>query len=1124
MHGHPQPSQPVGPVTSQWITANAGSGKTYQLTRQVVKLLLLGVPPERICCITFTKAAAGEMRSRVIAALRGLLLASDSKCREKVEELLEGPADATIMQRARLLFGQVLDSHSGGVQLTTIHGFCQQLLRAFPVEAGVQPHFTVADDAQSASVRQQVKQRLLRNPASMGPWLAESIALLAERGHSEQRFEALLKTVMERRSRWEAAFAGMDMPTYRTRLYKAIGAQEGVTEQDLLHAAMHGFTAGQLAALRAALPELQSDKSQYLKDFAAGVEAWLATPTEQWENLQAPWMAIWKNRNTHHLRKRAQKHDTAGNQAILHGIALAERYLLQCADLALAEESFAMAVFASAALDAATQIKAERGWLDYEDLIVATRKLLTQSGMVGWVMSKLDHRIDHLLIDEAQDTSSEQWRIAHALVEELVASTQGVGAGGVPRSLFVVGDEKQSIYSFQGAAPELYGQKQQELASMLAPTPSPLHPRALLHSYRSARMILRVVDQVAQLPYVAAALSSEGMPQPHLVKQDDLIGSVTLHPLVRAEEKAEQPAFQIPVAYQITRSAAQILAETVTAQVQRMLGSGHWQAGDILILTRNRHPIVLPLLRCLQRAGVPVAGMDRLVLSEHLAVRDLLALMRVCAHRGDDLALAQVLRSPLCGWSDAQLYALAAPRGSQRLWEALVASEPALASMLEGWANAAQGTAYAFLTQVLEVDGRRARFAERFGEEIHEILDELKEQAAAIPSSLAPTVANFCAWIGGSDRQIKRELEAGAHDHVRVMTVHGSKGLEARAVLLVDNVSVPHLKKELFSTLEPQPGMRLPLLALSDLAKQADGWTHTRAGLLESQMHEYQRLLYVALTRAAEDLHVFGIEPSRTPLSPQCWYETVRTALLSLPEHRVMEDGTITVTDAGTRPMPKKHSKPAVPSLPTWARTPVAAPARAAVLSPSNLAAAPAALAPFSIARGEAARERGVRLHRVLQFLQPSMTQEDIAGLVTYLTPDWDDAQRHRATEEIEALYRTHHWIWSDPGEAEASIAGSITIAGQSYAVVGQIDRLVDRGDQLVVLDYKTGRDVPATADAVSEAYLLQLKLYVALLETLYPEKQVRPAIVWTANAQFMWLDEAVASMDWGRAQLPIKP
>lgn len=1085
------------PIASQWISANAGSGKTTVLTRQVVKLLLLGVPPERICCITYTKAAAGEMRARILKSLRELMLVDDEKALSLITGTYELVAAPELLKRARLLFGTVLDSSAGGIQLTTIHGFCQQILRAFPLEAGVAPHFVVADDMQTAQLQQQVKLRLLGNDR-FEPELADAISLLAERS-GEHRFDTLVKALLE-----------LDLPAgdLPAQLYSKLGIAPGTTEEELIQSVLDCLNTAQKDCMRAELPRLAADKTAYKRDLAAGLEPWLRgeTTIEAWLNT----FLTQKMTPRYHLQKGEFAPGSPLGDCVAHCITTAERFVERRAALALAEETGAALTLARRLQQLYAEVKAERGILDYNDLIAKTRELLTLRDMVGWVMSKLDHRIDHLLIDEAQDTSSEQWRIAHALVDELKDTE--LHSANVPRTTFVVGDEKQSIFSFQGAAPKLYATMQDRFTELLAHSATPLATRALIPSYRSAPAILKAVDAVARIDAVARALSSSGAPQAHSAKREQAVGQVVLHPPIPAPEKTERESFTMPAEYVITRSAAQLLADHVADHVAAWIAAGEWRAGDILILTRNRKPIVQPLLRALQRRNVPVAGIDRLVLSAHLAVKDLLALARWAASTHDDLALAQVLRSPLLGWSDEQLREAASDRGALSLWSR-VEQTPA-AALLDQWRAAARRNAYDFLSTVLEVDGARTRFVGRFGEEVHEILDELKEQAMHMPAGLAPTTANFVAWMEGSDRQIKRELEAGNHNHVRVMTVHGAKGLEAPCVLMVDTVSMPTLNKEMFS--ETDDG--LPLLALSDAARLAPLWQQSRERQKQEALAEYYRLLYVAMTRASDALHVFGAEPSRGELNPECWYGMVAQAFATLPG--VTEQGGAKVfADPGTRSArPTLANTPDI-ALPDWAQTMPPAPAIRPMLTPSGLGRE--ALAPFKRTRGEAARERGVRLHRVLQFLDGDTTRDQLNALVAHIAPDWPLEEQQRAASEVWKLYEAERWLWQHPGQAEANISGSISIGGASYPVFGQIDRLVVTTDTVVVLDYKTGRDVPESAALVGEGYLLQLKLYQALLETLYPDKRVRPAIVWTANARFMWLDEAVSSIGWDRAQLP---
>lgn len=1106
---------PRPPVASQWIRANAGSGKTTVLTQQVVKLLLLGVPPERICCITYTKAAAGEMRARILRDLRELLLADEPTCRARIEERTGERATPEMLRRARQLFGLVLDSPSGGIELTTIHGFCQQILRAFPIEAGVAPNFTIADDMQTAQLHAQVKRRLLGSDAQ-APDVAAAIALLAERC-GEAQFDTLMRALLALKIDRTLPFG-----EWKQRLYAHLDVTDGMNEEQLATATLDCLNAQQKDTLRAALPGLMREKTAYKRAVGDGGARWLEGTISIDE-----WLLIWLTKTEQtpikNLLKGMPPVDALGD-VVAHCIATAERFVARRAALALAEESAAALALARQLQALYAQVKAERGVLDYEDLIVKTRELLTLTDMVGWVMSKLDHRIDHLLVDEAQDTSAEQWNIAHVLVDELFASNGGEGSAGVPRSVFVVGDEKQSIFSFQGAAPKLYADMQGRFDALLAPTINPLTSVERNVSFRSAQAILRAVDAVAQDPLVAPALSAIGLPQPHEVgrraKAGEVIaGEVVIHPPILPEEKTTLPAFTIPKEYAIIRSPAQLLAEHVADTVAGWIGEGAWRAGDILILTRNRRPIVLPLLRALQRKGVPVAGIDRLVLAEHLAVKDLLALMRWVLSPNDDLALAQVLRSPLMGWSDEQLRAAAVGRDRLSLW-----SRVAPEATLERWRQAAQASPYDFLTQVLEADATRRAFARRFGAEVHEILDELKEQAMALPAGMAPSLANFEAWIRGSDRQIKRELEAGEHDHVRVMTVHGSKGLEAPMVLMVDTVGVPSLSKELLSATHDAHGQTFPLLALSDTARQATVWCYARDAQQRDQLAEYQRLLYVAMTRPQDALHVFAMAPGRGEIKPDCWYETIRRGLQSLPETTEEADGMLVLRDAGQRvTRPRYGAAHSVAPMPAWMAQALPKTTRVSALSPSNLAREKA-LAPFAKARGESAKERGVRLHRVLQFLDAHTQRAQVEQLIAHLAPDWSDAQRQEAAMEIWTLYEAERWLWQNPARAEATIAGTFTRNGVAYPVLGQIDLLVETPEAIVLLDYKTGRAVPETAEGVSEGYLLQLKLYQALLETLYPGKRVRPAILWTANARLMWLDAAVSRMDWERAQWPQTP
>lgn len=493
-------------------TANAGSGKTTALTKRVVRLLLLGVPAERIVCITYTKAAASEMRARVLSQLRGLLLADEASCAATVEKILQAPPTHAQLARARTLFGEVLDSPTGGVTLTTIHGFCQNILRRFPLEAGIAPHFSVLEDAAADALLREAKHRVLRSSAR-DEALGEALALIGARG-GESRFDSLTSDIIKKRDAWARLWHLQSPESLRAHLWAVHGLEEGESQASLADGLIAALTGESEAILRAALADMHAAKASVIREFGKHLEAWLVlSPIERLEHIEGLVQAFLTQSFT--VRKGLFDASTipqgsARWRAMQHWLALVERYHTQRAALACAEETYAVAMIARALEAQYALAKEAQHALDYDDLIARTRALVTQPEMIGWVMSKLDHRIDHLLIDEAQDNSLAQWELASVLVEELMASNDGVGSAGLPRSLLVVGDEKQSIYSFQGAAPEAFNAYRQRFSEMLSGSATPLHETTLSNSYRSTSAVLKLVDAVCAAPSIQAAISTGG--------------------------------------------------------------------------------------------------------------------------------------------------------------------------------------------------------------------------------------------------------------------------------------------------------------------------------------------------------------------------------------------------------------------------------------------------------------------------------------------------------------------------------------------------------------------------------------------------------------------------------------
>ncbi len=1188
------------PVKSVWITANAGSGKTTELTARVVRLLLLGVPPERIVCITYTKAAASEMRERIMKRLRELLLMEDAACAAKVAEYVESAATPEQLTRARQLFATVLDSPEGGLQLTTIHGFCQNLLRRFPLESGIAPHITVLEDAAAEEVARRAKHAVL-DLESADPALTEALALIGTRG-GEWHFEAMCDDILSKRRHWQPVLYGETAESLRTRIFAAHGVDENASDEMLAASVAGCLSAEMLTEIRSALPMLATHKTQKYREWGRVLERWQApcvdvgrNPTSRGEyplplgerdgegltqppvpesalippfprggkehsprdiDLAPPQGGSYGVRYTHAdtsaalccvnalapLCKLFIKDDGAikanlfnktdfpeGSPfrvALMGLIESLSRYHAARVALVAAEESLAVAHVAETLLRVYEAEKLARQALDYDDLIIRTLQLLAHPSMLGWVMQKLDHRIDHLLIDEAQDNSGEQWQLAHLLVEELMASTEGVGAGGLPRSLLVVGDEKQSIYSFQGAAPEQFAAYHARFTALLAGRSSALEPRALTKSYRSAEAVLTLVDQVAALPEVAPALSATGEQAGHVLHHVDAAGLVRLYAPMPAPEGESPPPLTIPTEYKVTQGVSQQLAMQIAAQIhqwlhmeKRMLESEGrpLRAGDILILVHRRRPMVMPLLRALQAQGVAVAGIDRLTLSEHLAVRDLLALIQWCLNPADDLALAQVLRSPLVGMSDEALRKHAYGRAGS-LWHRI--DHPWLASLLMKRGQ----TPYAFLTHVLEVSDTRRALARRFGEEVHEVLDELLAQAAAMPTGMSETLPMFHDWMSKNTRQIKREQEAASADQVRIMTVHGAKGLEAPVVILADTVSVPTTQHERSYMHAGQVGKPIPVLAISSLAKSSPLLTAAKERKKQQLTHEYYRLLYVALTRAKYELHVFGSSNAKGEVKAGSWYALVDAALRQLPTREA--EGVLELRDerpvVAVRGVTEKFTE-AFRSMPAWVSQPATPEgALTASLAPSRLEGATPK--PYAMQASADTRQRGVRIHRILELLPANADEVLIARIAAHVAPEWEEGARNEAVAEVARLYSQEAWLWHHPRAAEASVAGTITHEGAKIPVSGQVDLLVHTPEAVVIVDYKTGREVPASAAEVPPNYILQLKLYAELLKQIYPQKPIRCAILWTRAPSLMWVDEAVTAMHFPALQSAVKP
>ncbi|MGE0022552.1 MAG: double-strand break repair helicase AddA, partial [Hyphomicrobium sp.] len=886
-------AEAADPTASVWVSANAGTGKTHVLTMRVLRLLLAGTPPERILCLTYTKAAAAEMSKRVFDSLsRWVMLPEPNLERTLLDFLRREPAAAEVAL-ARTLFTRATET-PGGLSVQTIHAFAERLLQRFPLEAGVTPGFAILDEETSKKLMREaiddVVGRAARDRASpLGRALEAAIRYAAD-----DRFDDILADALRQRD-WLEAASAMGLDTVESLLRRHFGVRDGITRAAIGAEAATLLSPHDLMHVRDLL--LGGTKSD--ADLAGKISAVLAAATDR-ARTEALAIAL-LTKEGEPRKKLVAKARGETNPEVEPVLARAQaRFLALWAEqqgATLVEATMALTRLAAAVEARYADAKVRRAALDFDDLIARTKALLADRGSAEWVLFKLDNGLDHILVDESQDTSPSQWRVVEALANEFFA---GTGAReDVVRTLFAVGDEKQSIYSFQGAAPEMFsamGSRFQDLGKAAGVS---WRDVPLTLSFRTVAPILDAVDRVFADPLRTPGVT----PSAHAVKRAGQGGLVEIWPTEKHEELAptdawsplDEPSAEPPVIRLANR-----IADTIKgwlADREELASAGRpIQPGDILVLVRKRAPFAAPMVQALKARGIPVAGADRMRLTEQIAVQDLLSLGDFLTLPEDDLALAEVLKSPIFGLDDADLTDLAfwgrtEAREERKgtLWKALLEKSKEnpryveAATTLRRWRKAADfRPPFEFFADLLDRDRVRARLIARLGPDAADPLDEFLNLALTYDDGAPPSLAGFLAFMREGERDIKRDMEHGRNE-VRVMTVHGAKGLEAPIVVLPDTASAGSAASQggrplKLDDIERPEGTPAPFVWPVKGATNHHRLREARDTMRRREREEANRLLYVAMTRARDRLYVAGFE-NRKGIEPGSWYELIRNGL-----------------------------------------------------------------------------------------------------------------------------------------------------------------------------------------------------------------------------------------------------
>jgi ATP-dependent helicase/nuclease subunit A len=1113
------------PVQSTWLSANAGSGKTRVLTDRVARLLLAGTEPQRVLCLTYTKAAASEMQNRLFARLGEWAMLPEANLRAALRELgVDGAIDGQVLSKARRLFARAIET-PGGLKIQTIHSFCAALLRRFPLEARVSPNFMEMDERAAKLLRNEVAEEL----AAGGDVEAfDAIAGL----FSGSDLSDLLGDISRNSDAFSQPFQWGDA----LQLFNLPG---GFNAKELISDI---FLGGEAQLFSALVPQLlasgQNDSKAGKKlrdcDFDNADLTTLATLEDVLlygaKAKAGPYSAKLGNFPTKILREGPVCELMPRLEALMLRVEAGRD--LRLAFMA-AEKAMALHQFAGAFLPRYEARKAASGWLDFDDLIRRAGALLSDRSVAAWVLFRLDGGIDHILVDEAQDTSPGQWQVIERLAEEFTA---GEGAREEGRTIFVVGDKKQSIYSFQGADLAAFDRMHDHFREKYENVGVALLRLTLEHSFRSSDAILRVVD----LTFDERVNRGLGGEFKHIAFNTNLPGRVDLWAPVPKAADPETENWYDPKDLLSDEHETVILARKIAGEIRNMIdlgvqietkyGARPVHEGDFLILVQRRSDLFQEIIRACKGQRLAIAGADRLKLGAELAVKDIAALLSFLSLPEDDLSLAAILRSPLFGWSEAKLYDLAHSRGEKKyLWAALrerATDFPATVAVLQDMRDQADFLRpYDLIERMLtRHDGRRKLLA-RLGPEAEDGIDALLSQALAFEQVEVPSLTGFLVWMETDDVEVKRRLDS-ASKSIRVMTVHGAKGLESPIVILPDTAKRPEKVRDEIYRIDSKAVWR------TNAAESPALIAEERATLMEKQREERMRLLYVAMTRAETWLIICAA--GEVGQGTDSWYSLVAEAMDKAGAVQAPAPGAAFSFGPGKRveqgQWPENYLVESAPSqgdvsLPDWVLSDdpmMVMPEKP--LSPSDLGGAKALPGEAGLDE-DTAKRRGTWLHLLLEHL-PEWPEEDWQSIAESLLLVGEDAA---TVEEANAVLEDARRVIASPDIKPLLVPNALTeveitatlpeLGGRK--VHGTIDRLLVTDDRVLAVDYKSNAVVPTVIANIPDGLLRQMGAYAAMLGQIYPDRPVETAIFWTQTGRLMRLPPDIVRSSLQSATIP---
>ncbi len=1105
------------PLHNVWISASAGSGKTKLLTDRVLRLLISGVEPAKILCLTYTKAAAAEMMYRITGELSKWIVFDHSTLKNELAFLTGTIPDDKVIALARTILIRMLDSKNS-IKVQTIHSYCQAVVNKFPIEAGISLQAEILDEQQKQLLLTQTTHHILSDHDS-NEYDVVNLRPILNNIH-ELSFLTLVENALQYKKKLGSIIqANSDISEH---IFNRLKIDRHLSHEKLFKEFVINFDkVFELYKndINAVLLEQDIDFLYLLIAFAsANIDAKQKLYSKLYDAFYT---------TTHTARKsligsKFIKHYNLVNFLVELRLVMGQ-YVETSNSYKIAQYTASFVYLVRLVEKYYTSLKQNNAQLDYDDLINITLELFGSNQLLPWIMFKLDAQVEHVLIDESQDISLEQWQIITTLTDNFFYD---LGKNDLPRTIFIVGDQKQSIFSFQGADPKLFNQVKNQYQHFINECASKLHLIELIKSYRSGEAILRVVDATFNYLNQNDSGAFIDVKSKHIPHKTHINSKVELWmPVLGKQAKPKKDfSWDIRTERKEIYDSAKILAKVIANEVQNYLANNQTlKPGDIMILIRKRDRFAEHLVRALKDNDIAVNGLDRIKLNDNIVIKDLLALANFILLPHDDYNLAVLLKSPIITLEEEQLFTLS-QRINDSLWDRLrfLSADDQKLLLVYDFLNyflkeeALQHCVpiYSLYTCLLDIKGVRKNFISRFGLQINEIIDEFLNVCLQFESQNGSSLQRFVSWFVSSNIEIKREINNRIND-IRIMTVHAAKGLQAKMVILADSLSLPRVSKHVIWSEE----LDLPLY--NGGTKNNNAIYRKTLQQVEMQgMQEYYRLLYVAMTRAEERLVVCGWS-SDSSVHKKSWYNTVRFAMekigysmvcKNLGGYSVVTDGN-SVSDAyfysdSTNKVivekivdsyaPEKNAfeeSKVVYDLPDfiWQKPKITTDN---YCSPSTLIAHKVAYSPLDKVVNV---HLGLLIHKILEISMKNKKTISVAQLIKKYAQEYHLKISDKIISNMETLI----------GELKASLSAnvrmlpgaSIACKVNSLSVHSVIDLLIVTDNEVKIIDYKAVSFVDITL--IPQQYIAQLATYKNLLSRLYIDKKIKCYIVSIVDGKF---------------------